>query len=82
MKRWRIPSAEFLREKAFLSAVAYAWAAVLTAAQRMAWTSYSASHPIKNECGTVLWGSAYTWFQKYNLPRVRSGLQIALIPPA
>jgi len=81
MKRWRIPSAEFLRRKALVSAVAYAWAGVLTAGERIAWATYSATHPIKNECGTMLWGSGYTWFQKYNLPRVGSGLPIALIPP-
>jgi len=82
MVRYRIPTQEFLRQQSLLSYVAYAWAMVLTPAQRMAWVSYCATHVRRDRCGNVLVYGPYTWFMKHNLPRVRAGLPLDLLPPA
>jgi len=81
LTRYRIPSEDFLRNKALLGNLTYAWGVTLTAPQRTAWTAYSLHKPGSIKCGVPQFISGYTWFIKVNLPRLRAGLPIQLLPP-
>lgn len=80
LTHYRMPTGRFLQQQAYVCAIAYAWAHTLTNPQRLAWNSYASTHPITKKCYFKVYLSAYVWFQKFNLPRLALGQDIALLP--